>query len=135
MIKAIATNQSGLFSGPLGCRGAEYLVESDGLLNPQPTPDEHAVLAHYAHTFCVREISEDRAAQLEWPGWEVDPDETETKPDGIDPEDDTDTGDDTSAVDHHALSWNDLRSYAKDQGVTATTKADILAELDELAAK
>lgn len=144
MTRAIACHQLGLLGGPLLHRDAWYQVDAaDGVLNPQPTPEMFEQMAHFASTFCVREITEARAAQLEWPaGWSEDP-EDEPKLDPsvpptfepgtiADPEgyaEAVDSGKITPIVDPAGLSWKELKAYAKDRGIKPKNKAQTLRDL------
>lgn len=124
MPRVICCFQSGLFGGPLHHGGQRYMVESDGVLNPQPSPGDWEAMARFTAVFKTRMVPEARAARLDWPGWEVDPDdEPVTEPAAASkPE----------PVDYTAMSYNELRAYAKTRGVTSAKKVDILADLAEL---
>lgn len=125
MPHAIVCHQPGLLDGPLQHNNVWYQVHQDGCLNPQPAPDEFQRMRQFTSTFCTRDITEARAAQLEWPGWEQDPDD-EDEAEAEEPESEEEE------VDPADLSWGDLKAYAKDRGITATTKVEILAELADL---
>lgn len=134
-MKAIACHAAGLLGGPLTCGDTVYHIELDGFLNPQPTPERTKTMRHFAATLCSRPISEARAAQLEWPGWEVAPVE-EAAPVVAEVAVDAAPTVEVAAevVDYAALEWNDFKAHAKSLGITTYKRSrdEILADLAEL---
>jgi hypothetical protein len=144
-MRAIATHQLGLLNGPLLHRGQWYQVEADGVLNPQPTPAAFAQMEGCGHTFCVRKISEERADQLQWPDeWSRPPEEEAQLDPSVPPDPQPGTIEDPKAyaeaveegriapVDYSALSWPELRAAAKERGLKAKSKDQVLADLAKL---
>ena len=132
----IACHQVGLLGDNLQHQNVWYQIEQDGCLNPQPTPDDFERMRHFASTFCARDVSEARAAQLEWPDeWATPDPESEVAPEAEPaPEAAAEDGDDSQTEDTGSMSWNELRRYAAGRGLETggKKKDELLAELAEL---